>query len=204
MSEDPATSNAESTAAPEAVAAGSSAAKPSGSKAKADAGPGVGGMFFAIQKFVIERAWSLLLLTLLGEIGGFVIHKSWESVAQESGRTIIQIVLLVLGLIAFWISPKRAGFMRRLCFLLAFAGVVLAGLTWGFEIFGGRALELGHLEAVRTTWLGELGLTWLMFGFFLAVLMWGGRYVFSKWRETPGTAAKRAGRKWREDDSPHR
>ncbi len=161
-----------------------------------------GDAFFAVQKFIVGRAWSLLLLVLIGEIGGFLIHKNWESVSQASGRNIVQVVLLVLGLIAFWIAPGRAGFMRRLCFLLVFAGGVLVALTWGVEVLDGRALKIGHLEAVQTTWLGELGLMWLMFGVFLALLMYGGRFVFSKWRETPDAAARRAGKRSQGDDSP--
>ncbi len=161
-----------------------------------------GEMFFSVQKFVIGRAWSLLLLTLAGEIGGYVIHKSWDGVSQASGRTMVQVFLLVLGLIAFWVSPKRAGFMRRLCFLLVFTGGVLVALAWGFEVLGGRAVEPNQLKAVQDTWVGELGLWWLMFGVFLGILMWGGRFVFSKWRETPAAAARRAGKRARADDPP--
>ncbi len=161
-----------------------------------------GEIFFAVQKCVIGRAWSLLLVTLAGEIGGYVIHKSWDGVSQASGRTMVQVLLLVLGLIAFWISPGRAGFMRRLCFLLVFVGGVLVSLAWGFEVLGGRAVEPNQLKAVQDTWIGELGLMWLMFGVFLGVLMWGGRFVFSKWRETPDAAARRAGTRARADDSP--
>lgn len=160
-----------------------------------------GDVFFAIQKFVIGRAWSLLLLTLAGEVGGYVIHKSWDGVTQASGRTMVQVLLLVLGLIAFWVSPKRAGFMRRLCFLLVFAGGVLVALAWGFEVLGGRTVEPNQLKAVQKTWVGELGLMWLMFGVFLAILMWGGRFVFSKWRETPAVAARRAGMRATDDSS---
>ncbi len=177
-------------------------ARPSGEGADSSASR-FGEMFFAVQKFVIGRAWSLLLLTLAGEIGGMLIDKSWDGVSRSGGRAITMTVLLVLGLVAFWISPRFAGFMRRLCFLLILGGGVLVGGTWVVEVFGGAALEKGHLTAIQNAWIGELGLVWLVSGVFLGILMWGGRFVFSKWRETPDAAARRAGKRARADDSPH-
>ncbi len=150
-----------------------------------------GELFFRVQKFVVERAWSLLLLTVLSEVGAFVLHKLWE-VKFPTGRAIVQTLLLVAGLVAFWVWPRRARFMVRLCFLLIFAGVVLLALTWIITLATGEARDGGLLDSILSYWSGEIGRNWLVSGLILAVLMWGGRAMFRAWRTSPVERARRA------------
>jgi len=167
---------------------------PSGSgHGSTEGGSRAASAFFSVQKFVIARAWSMLVLILVSEVGGFAAHKIWENVSRSTGQQITQAALLTLGLVIFWIAPHRARFMRRLCLLLVLGGGVLLGLTWGLSAINGEAQRLGDLQAIRSYWSGEISLSWLVSGALLATLMWGGRFVFAKWRETPADAARRAG-----------
>ncbi len=148
-------------------------------------------LLFRVQKFVVERAWSLLLLTVLSEIGAFVLHKLWE-IRPATGRATVQTLLLVAGLVAFWMWPGRARFMVRLSFLLIFAGLVLLVLTWVITLATGEAKQQGLIDSVLSYWSGEIGRNWLVSGLILAILMWGGRAMFRAWRTSPVEKARRA------------
>lgn len=162
-------------------------AKPQG----AEAAGRFGEIFFRVQRFVIERAWSLLLLTMLSEGGAYAMFKAWD-LPRATGRGIVQSGLLLLGLIAFWAWPTRARFMVRLCFLLVFAGGAMFLLTWAIALMNGEASRLGHVRSVMTYWGGEIARSWLVSGALLAVLMWGGRRVFRSMRESPAEKARRS------------
>lgn len=126
---------------------------------------------FRVQRFVVRRAWSLLVLLGLSELGSILARKYWDERYGDLGRQGVFYALLGIGLVSFWLWPKRARFMRQLVGLLLVLGTVVLGMCM---LLGANAhgWSLGAAWSHRLDYaLGESGQRWFFSGMGLALVM---------------------------------
>lgn len=131
--------------------------------------------FFAFQRWVVKRFWSIIVLTIAAQIGGYIGHTQF-GIERQHGRTFTLAVLIGAGVIFYWFSPRRAKFMLRLCFLLLVGAAILVGLPLLVQFI--RLGSIGDAwRSIEGTMLTPLGMDWLKAGVALMILLLGGRFV---------------------------
>ncbi|MBX3364461.1 MAG: hypothetical protein KF866_06830 [Phycisphaeraceae bacterium] len=133
--------------------------------------PQVAKALYNFQKFIVQRAWAIILLLVLSQIGGLLAKHLWSPDRERLGRELTHYALILLGLILFWIWPKRIRFMRRVVALLITCGSIVVAVC----------LLLGAISegwTFRDAWRGqstyilaELGRRWVISGLALGLLM---------------------------------
>lgn len=133
--------------------------------------PHLGQAAYRAQRFVVKRAWSLLVLLGLSELGSVLARKYWDARYGDLGRQGVFFLLLVIGLVCFWLWPKRARFMRQLVGLLLVLGALVLG-TCMLLAANEHGWSLGAAWAHRLDYaLGESGQRWFFSGLGLALVM---------------------------------
>lgn len=161
--------------------------------------PRLGPAAYQVQKFVVKRAWSLLVLLGLSELGSVLARKFWDERYGDLGRQGVFYLLLAAGLVSFWLWPKRARFMRQLVGLL----LILGGLVLGICVLlaaGSHGWSLAAAWSHRGDYaLAESGQRWFFSGVGLALVMGLGLVVRQRLK-----ARKRAaqGAAWSEASRP--
>ncbi|MCB9844559.1 MAG: hypothetical protein H6811_01035 [Phycisphaeraceae bacterium] len=135
----------------------------------------------AIQRFVVKRFWMLIVLFVASEAGGWIASRLWGEPAYIDGKQWTFRVLLLAGLFAFWLWPRRARFMKRLVVALVVAGAVLLAGTWLFELASTRGDAAEAWRRTPPSWLGSLAMHWLIGGAILGILMLGGLWGIRSW-----------------------
>ncbi len=157
-----------------------------------DRAPKLAQAIFAFQKFVVKRGWAFIVLVALTYIGGLLAREFWAADKERLGRELTHYVLIVLGLFAFWIWPKRAKFMKRLVGLL----LVIGGGIFAICMLLGanaRGWTLGEAWQGQNEYiLAPLGQRWLFSGIGLALVMGLGLVV--RKRMITKRQARKAGR----------
>jgi len=135
-----------------------------------------GELFFAFQRFTIKRLWTIIVLTLASQIGGFIAKRQFGEPYEPWGRQGIYILLLIVGLMIFWIVPTRAGFMRRLVWILLTAGAATLAITYAIAL-ASQGTPRKAWDTLDSYWMTPLGWQWLFGGIGLAAIMWGGLWI---------------------------
>lgn len=161
--------------------------------------PHLGQAAYRAQRFVVKRAWSLLVLLGLSELGSILARKYWDERYGDLGRQGVFYILLGVGLVSFWLWPRRARFMRQLVGLLLIAGAVVLG-TCMVLAAGAHGWTLGASWTHRLDYaLAESGQRWFFSGLGLALVMGLGLVVRQR------VKAKRRGKHgevWSEANRP--
>ncbi len=136
--------------------------------------------FFAFQRWVVKRFWSIIVLTIASQFGGYIGHTQF-GIDRVHGRTFTIAVLIAAGVIFYWLAPRRARFMLNLCFLLLVGAGILVGLPLlvQFIRLGGIGDAWRSIEGAMLT---GLGMDWLKAGVVLLILLIGGRLVGAQLR----------------------
>ncbi len=136
--------------------------------------------FFAFQRWVVKRFWSIIVLTIASQFGGYIGHAQF-GIDRVHGRTFTIAVLIAAGVIFYWLAPRRARFMLNLCFLLLVGAGILVGLPLLVQFI--RLGSIGEAwRSIEGAMLTGLGLDWLKAGVVLLILLIGGRLVGAQLR----------------------
>lgn len=155
-----------------------------------------------IQRLVVKKLWSIIVLTTLATIGGMLAARAWGPEHRVTGENLTYAILITLGIVGYWIWPKKIRVMRRLCTLLLLGGSTILVIAFVLSLRA-SSWQLGEGWAGMGDYLlTALGWRWFISGAGLGVLLMVGPIVRSRRAAHKQAAAQTTATKPAATDQP--
>lgn len=133
-----------------------------------------------IQRLVVKKLWTIIVLTVLATIGGMLAARAWGPDHRGTGENLTYAILISLGIVGYWIWPAKVRVIKRLCTLLLLGGSSILVVTFVLSLRANGWQLADGWAGLGDYLLTPLGWRWLISGAGLGVLLMVGPIVRSR------------------------